>query len=541
MVLRTMQAPKNTSQPIEQSVPARIVIGVTGHRKLSNENALVEQVKQILDSKIKQLLPPMSRTPIAFTILSPLAEGADRLIARKVLEFPGSRLEVVLPMDKDEYLKDFGTEESKKEFEELLSKARRIKTLPPTVSRNEAYQRVGQYVVDNCDILIALWNGKPPAGQGGTAEIVKYAQDNGCPFFWINTEDPQQVTMEKGKGLNQKAYLDLDKYNSESVGSTTNIVEEYEKLDKALRGKAKSLTDRVRMVCEQVLPHYVRADHLAMYYQRLHLLAGSMVYALAAAAVVIVAFQALFFPLKPYIISGEVLLVTIILGIIFGSRRLRWLDKWIDYRFLAERFRSAVFLAVSGIDMGSLKPPRYLSLAFSQTEWIVVAFFSIWRQIPPLPNLDPSSAKDLRNFLCERWIDGQIKYHEKKTKHCHKVHSFMEYAGYALFGLTFLSAIIHAIHIARIPLLNDTLAFIGIIFPAVAGALGAIHTHREYLKTARRSDEMARHLNEIKEKMCQAEDLKDLLLVVREAEETMFYENLDWRVMIRFHIPEPMV
>ena len=46
------------------------------------------------------------------TAFSPMAVGADRLVARKLLERPGSRLIAVLPMPAEEYVKDFGPSDS---------------------------------------------------------------------------------------------------------------------------------------------------------------------------------------------------------------------------------------------------------------------------------------------------------------------------------------------------------------------------------------------------------------------------------------------
>jgi hypothetical protein len=43
--------------------------------------------------------------------------------------------------------------------------------------RLDAYRRVGHYVVDHCDLLIAIWDGQPARGRGGTADIVQYALD----------------------------------------------------------------------------------------------------------------------------------------------------------------------------------------------------------------------------------------------------------------------------------------------------------------------------------------------------------------------------
>src|SRR4030067_1734359 len=93
-----------------QAIPARIVIGVTGHRNLDNQPAIANAIRSAIDS-IRQMVPPLRHTPLLLCVLSPLAEGADRLVAREVLKVPEAVLEVVLPLEKDGYMADFGTEE----------------------------------------------------------------------------------------------------------------------------------------------------------------------------------------------------------------------------------------------------------------------------------------------------------------------------------------------------------------------------------------------------------------------------------------------
>jgi hypothetical protein len=192
-----------------QAIPARIVIGVTGHRKLENSPLLTNSIHTAIE-KAKQMVTPLQSIPPALTILSPLAEGADRLVVREVLKYPEAILEVVLPLEKNDYLRDFETIESKTEFEELISLAKSVKVLPPKNIRAEAYSQVGRYVVDQCEVLIALWNGNQASGQGGTQEIVDYARETNCPLIWINTEEQGKITFEPGRGLNTKTFYNLD-------------------------------------------------------------------------------------------------------------------------------------------------------------------------------------------------------------------------------------------------------------------------------------------------------------------------------------------
>src|ERR1035437_1837714 len=94
--------------PDFEAIPYRIRIGVTGHRKLDNPAAVQALVKKAIDTEIEKLFPEKSKkkikrvreagtTAISFSVLSSLAEGADRLVARAVLDYPGARLDAVLP------------------------------------------------------------------------------------------------------------------------------------------------------------------------------------------------------------------------------------------------------------------------------------------------------------------------------------------------------------------------------------------------------------------------------------------------------------
>jgi len=534
---------KSQSHPnlTRQVIPARIVIGVTGHRRLDNIPMLINAIKTAIE-KVRKMVPPLRITPLVFTILSPLAEGADRLVVREVLKYPESTLEVVLPMEKNNYLQDFETAESKAEFEELISLARSVRVLPSKNSRTEAYEQVGRYVVNQCEVLVALWNGNQASGRGGTQEIVDYARETKCPLVWINTEEQGKITLEPGRGLNTRAFHDLDEYNSERVNAT-----EYEKQLKRqcdfFIEKAKSSKlplDRLQATLEYTQCHYTRADILALRYQHLYYRTESLIYSLALTAVVIATFQILFIPQQPIILTSEIVLMLIILAIVGVSRRMRWHNKWLDYRFLAERFRSALFMALSKIDVSTLRPPRHLSLAYSPKDWMVPAFLSFWNKRPQLTNADFSMFIGLKDFICEAWIQDQINYHDNNRKRHYKRHYCMTFASYVLFGLTILAAILHVTNIGP-RLIETSFAFAAIVFPAIAASITAIRTHRDYLRNSMRSAEMVRHLEELKEKLMAAKDYDDFLELLKEAEKTMLHENEDWRVVVRFHTEDVSV
>src|SRR5512133_1155708 len=110
-------ASRRGPEPIEQcALP--IVVGATGHRTLleGSEAMLEERVASVFADLGKNY----PRSPLI--VLSPLAEGADRLVARVGLEH-GARLVVPLPFELAIYEQDFTAPGSKEEFETLVSQA----------------------------------------------------------------------------------------------------------------------------------------------------------------------------------------------------------------------------------------------------------------------------------------------------------------------------------------------------------------------------------------------------------------------------------
>jgi hypothetical protein len=172
-------------------VPERVIrVGVTGHRRFDDPAAAVERIRRALRRLLALAGDAASGTGVRLEVLSPVAEGADRLVAQEVLALPGSTLVAALPFAKDDYETDFATGESRAAFEQLLAAARVVEVMPAAASREAGYEQVGRWVVDHSDALVALWDGDPPRGQGGTADIVAYAADRGVPLLWVRVRRP---------------------------------------------------------------------------------------------------------------------------------------------------------------------------------------------------------------------------------------------------------------------------------------------------------------------------------------------------------------
>jgi hypothetical protein len=175
-------------------------IGATGHRLLTEHEKISAGIETAL-KRIEEFCPQAT-----FTAVSSLAEGADCLIARHVLNRPGALLVVPLPVPVDEFLKDFFSTESKLEFRDLLSKAGEVIELPARPSHEISYKEAGEFVVRNCDLLLAVWDGRSSQGEGGTAQIVELARRIRLPIAWVHagnrkpgTNEPTSLGDEQGR------------------------------------------------------------------------------------------------------------------------------------------------------------------------------------------------------------------------------------------------------------------------------------------------------------------------------------------------------
>lgn len=156
-----------------------ITIGVTGHRFLAEVDKITTGIDQALDH-IERVF---GETP--FQVISALAEGADRLVVRRVLRHQGAQLVVLLPIPQMDYITDFKAPESSSEFLALMALSKEVLTLPPAPTREDSYASAGYYLLDHCQVLIAIWDGQKTQGVGGTGEIAAAARRRKLPLAWI--------------------------------------------------------------------------------------------------------------------------------------------------------------------------------------------------------------------------------------------------------------------------------------------------------------------------------------------------------------------
>lgn len=157
-------------------------------------------------------------------VVSALAEGADRIVAQRALARPEASLEAILPLPRDDYATDFVSEESRCEFASLLERARRVAQLAPASSREAAYEAGGRYVLDHCDLLLAIWDGLAAQGQGGTGAIVAEARRRGLPLAWVHAGNRKPVTTEPTTLGDQQGTVTYERFPTTSPAAAEQHV-----------------------------------------------------------------------------------------------------------------------------------------------------------------------------------------------------------------------------------------------------------------------------------------------------------------------------
>lgn len=438
-------------------------IGVTGHRDL------LDAEKPALETRVRAFFADMAkRFPrLQLQLLCPLAAGADQLVARIALEL-GIDLVAVLPMAREEYERDFISAASLGEFRALLGSAQQVISLPgapgsETVdfSSNIAlldrqYAQAGMFVSNHCQILLALWDGKPHDAVGGTAQVVRYHltavmegfedQQSSAHLLADNENDlTYHIVCSRGRkeGAPGQGFKPLECYWITSQTGRTAAGEmpgEYSlMLDRLQQFEADRLRhadfpDGDRILLEDIpdglsVPagaHFTQrlfaiADRLAVHFQKR---VNLSLYALHALAVLM---GLVFIVYSEYTVPQYVLwffLALFFAGVAMHTTcgRRQWHRKYLDYRALAEALRVQFYWNLAGVVESrsvAFAYENFLQKQDVELGWIRHVMRAASTQRARGMEPDPAWVP----WAIERWIGvagsgrGQLAYYSRKELH----------------------------------------------------------------------------------------------------------------------------
>ncbi|MFH1198524.1 MAG: hypothetical protein V1720_22680 [bacterium] len=537
------------------SIPLQIRVGVTGKRdinltdelKSSIQTALTEEVHKIINPKSKQL-----KTPLSYKIITPLAEGADRIVAIEAMEVLNAEMEVILPMIKEEYKETFLNDESRVEFEQLLLKASSVESLikKPLLEqfpgkelpecRHIAYENLGDELISKSDILIALWDGIINNKPGGTGAVVSEARTKNKTIIIISSASPHKIKIERGEDFIKRSFVNIELLNSFEI----NPVEKkkyIENINKGFSAGAASSIDpaNLKIVNDNLHPYYIRSSKIAKHFQAHYKNTGLAVYILSPLAVATIALGIIFHKESTIFFLTEFLLLMGVLLLILLADRRKVNKKWIQNRYLTEQLRCATFFILCGFKPRRIKIPSHLRVAHRPDDWMIKVYDKILERTSNIPVYPEERFPDLLEYIKVHWLQDQIIYHQNKTKDTKRKSKRLEFSGWFVFGLAVIAAASHLLIVHygfefRYEWIADFITFIAVTLPAVGAALGAVRTHGEYSRIEKRCENMAVALNELLQDSEEITSMKGLEKWMDKIEDTMLHETQDWLMLMKF-------
>jgi hypothetical protein len=581
--------------------PFALCVGVTGHRA----GVLPRDSSDGLRARIRDVLERIERSgaalrkanshlfapePTTRRFVSPIADGADQIAAETALEL-GWELQAVLPFDRKRYRASLASDAARGRFDALIRRASCVLELPGDSARElDAYVMTGRATVAHCDILIAIWDGLPPRGRGGTGEVALLAITRGTAVIHLPPDpksrarllwsafDPTVLTVADDPAVErplERRDLDsllsglllpppdpqergfLRRFFSERLWRIRTRIEYPLLLNAAgvrrfragdLREKhcAEQIRDewrRYREGCADAHPisatidvledAYSWTDRLATHFAQTYR-SGHIFNFLLGSVAVCLGLSAFMAPhLKLEFAALEIMItLAIILNALVGTRQ-EWHRRWLDYRQLAERLRPMRSLKLLGI--AAPDPPGTDTNPVPR-RWIDWYASSIWRSIGcPSGRLGPKQAARLASAIAEHEVAPQVAYHEGNSRQIELLDRRLAEIGTVLFVATLLVSVATLIGLAIgapfVTRYGNWFTLVSAGFPALGTAVFGIRFQGDFGGDALRSKATANTLGEIASELRRNVPLSRAADLTEQAARFMLSDLDEWRLI----------
>jgi hypothetical protein len=306
---------------------------------------------------------------------------------------------------------------------------------------------------------------------------------------------------------------------------------------------ARDIPATVRELVNRCLfPYYAQASILAKESQKRFYRAGKFIYVLSAAAVGCAALGVLVPLLAEAGFSAELVLLIIIALTLRQAGRKHSHQGWIENRFLAERIRCGIFMAICGVEPRPIEVLPYMGHSQTVNDWTVRVFDEIWDRLPPLAGCSHGECLILNPYVRDAWIGDQANFHKGKKEREGRARKRLAVAGNIVLPITIAAAALHLLLMwlaagpteESIQWAHQGLTFIALLFPAIAASLAGMEAHREYLRLEKRSANMAPQLEQFSKQLASATDPVRFESLLQQADELMLRETQDWLMLMRY-------
>lgn len=151
-----------------------MIIGITGHRLgkylggYTFPNKVTDKVTKLLRRTFNELSESILEPNL--TIITGMAIGTDMIAAQLAVDMELPFIAAVPFIGQEKVW----PEEHQKQYKSLLKKAKEVKIVSEGGFAGWKLQKRNEWIVDNCDVLVAVWHHTQPAS--GTYNCLKYAR-----------------------------------------------------------------------------------------------------------------------------------------------------------------------------------------------------------------------------------------------------------------------------------------------------------------------------------------------------------------------------
>jgi hypothetical protein len=571
---------------------------VTGHRAdalSADKQALRAKIAGALDLLAAAAARVVEEStalcaPLELRMVSPLADGADQLTAEIALT-RGWQLQAILPFGRSEYRESLESGDARATLDAQIDDAACLLELPGSLEQLvEAYVMAGRATIAHCDVLLAIWDGLPPRGRGGTGEIVQLALTKGTPVVHLPTKnerlprllwsafDPNVMTIADDAPVERTLNVEsveamltrlllpppdaderkyLQAFADERLRRFRARIE-YPLLLAAAGAKKfrpKSFSNRhysaqvehewrtYRERCAD--PHnlappigllenaYSWADRLATHFAQTYRSGHIFNFVLGGLAVCL-GLSAFMAPHLQFEGAALEMLITvaIIANAMIGTRN-EWHRRWLDYRQLAERLRPMRSLKLLGI--AAPDPPGTLTNPVPR-RWIDWYAAALWRGMGcPAGRIDVARASDLARAVADHEVAPQLEYHELNASQIDQLDRRLNQVGIGLFAGTLIVSIVTLVGLATnaqwVSDYSNWFTLVQAGFPALGTAVFGIRFQADFGGDAIRSRATANALRHIDEELRKDVSLSRAADLTEQAARTMLADLDEWRLV----------
>jgi hypothetical protein len=367
------------------------------------------------------------------------------------------------------------------------------------------YRAAGKQMLARCDVLIALWDGKPSRGPGGTAATLLEAAWHGCPCIWIKTEDQLSFydnftteslggedfyeMVENAAGVRRLVAPAPDEAHEDERVRQERLAQDLRKpLREAFRRLERFNQEPVAAGFDAhameelgsdpdfdaawVAASFSRAAEVAGRTQRRFERLAYTILGLGAAAALLLALNVIKIAAK-HDTAGHVLewaeavCLVLALGCFWYAQRGGHHSRWLSTRVLAERLRSAYHVAPTGAELPRVPTLEHVYIERSSREWVQRAVEEVWDRRPRVTAPDTAH---VRPFVVH-WLAGQIRYHRRNARRHARPDALLTPLVVVVFLGVAVSALLRLVDLT--PWLEKLTVAATITLPAVGAAIGA--------------------------------------------------------------------